>query len=61
MFDNKSVVDNLIIGENVNSVSNTGAAAKIGLIEVLGNAEVYSMDRSRVQTQDSKRYATVLT
>lgn len=40
MFDNKSVVDNLIIGENVNSVSNTGAAAKIGLIEVLGNAEV---------------------
>lgn len=40
MFDARSVVDNMIIGEKVKSVSNTGAAAKIGLIEVLGNAKV---------------------
>lgn len=40
MFDARSVVDNMIIGEKVKSVNNTGAAAKIGLIEVLGNAKV---------------------
>lgn len=40
MFDARSVVDNMIAGEKVKSVNNTGAAAKIGLIEVLGNAKV---------------------